>query len=216
MTHIVLMRHGRTAWNQQPRFRGQADVPLDEMGLMQATKTGRFLATHWPPATIYASPLQRTMQTAEAVSRETQAPFQALDSLLDIHFGELQGLTAEEAQETYPDLFTAWSTIPHTVQFPGGENLDVVRQRVCKTLSLIIDEHPDETTVLVSHTVYNRIMLCVVLGWDNSRFWDMGQSICAVNVFRPIEDKEHAYHIITLNSTAHLNHAHKSSQEEKR
>ena len=62
MTRIVLVRHGQTAWNREVRFRGQADVELDEFGLQQAQATGRYLAARWPVVAVYASPLRRATQ----------------------------------------------------------------------------------------------------------------------------------------------------------
>ena len=49
MTRIVLVRHGQTEWNRVERFRGRADVPLNETGLAQAEATGKRVAAEWQP-----------------------------------------------------------------------------------------------------------------------------------------------------------------------
>jgi len=77
-THILLVRHGQTGWNEgagQVRYRGQTDIPLDEVGHAQARALAARLAGE-PIASIYASPLQRALQTARptAERRWLQAP----------------------------------------------------------------------------------------------------------------------------------------------
>jgi broad specificity phosphatase PhoE len=201
-TRIVLIRHGQTAWNREARFRGRSDVPLEEFGLRQAEVTARYVAARWPVAAVYASPLSRTIRTAEPIARAQGLTVQPLDGLTDIDFGECQGLLAEEAEQRHPDLFHAWMETPHTVHFPGGESLDIVRSRVTAALDEIVARHPGQTVALVSHTVVNRVLLCVVLGWGNDRFWRMAQETCAVNVFDVGDDG--AFTIVQLNDTSHL------------
>jgi broad specificity phosphatase PhoE len=201
-TRIVLVRHGQTAWNREIRFRGQADLPLDEVGLKQAEATGRYVAARWPVAAVYASPLSRAMQTAEPTARAHGLTVHPLDALLDIDFGEWQGHSPKEVAEQYPDLLQAWREKPHTVNFPGGESLDVVRSRVVAGLDKVLARHAGQTVALVGHAVVNRVMLCVVLEWGNDRFWRLRQGTCAVNVFEAREDG--AFTIALLNDPSHL------------
>jgi len=201
-TRIVLIRHGQTAWNREARFRGRSDVPLEAFGLKQAEVTGHYVAARWPAVAVYASPLGRTMKTAEAIAQAQGLTAQPLDGLIDINFGEFQGLLATKAEQRYPELFHAWMEAPHTVHFPGGESLGVVRNQVTAALDEVVARHERQTVALVSHTVVNRVLLCVVLGWGNDRFWHMGQETCAVNVFDVAEDG--AFTIIQLNDTGHL------------
>ena len=88
MTRIVLVRHGETEWNRVERFRGRADVPLNEKGLAQAEATGRRVAAEWSPAAIYTSPLARAVKTAEAVAWHFGLSVQVHPGLIDIHYGE--------------------------------------------------------------------------------------------------------------------------------
>ena len=202
MTRIVLVRHGQTVWNQEHRFRGQADVELDEFGLKQAEATGRYVAARWPVVAVYASPLQRTMRTAEAVATAQGLTAAPLDGLLDINFGEWQGQLGEKVAQRYPELFRAWEEAPHTVRLPGGERLDDVRSRVVAALDEVITRHPGQTVALVSHTVVNRVLLCAVLGLGNEHFWRIRQETCAVNVFDAEEDG--TFTIVLLNDICHL------------
>jgi broad specificity phosphatase PhoE len=67
VTRLIVVRHGRTAWNREERFRGRTDVPLDPVGKAQAEACARVLAARFRPAAIYASPLSRTVATAEEI-----------------------------------------------------------------------------------------------------------------------------------------------------
>jgi len=175
---------------------------LDEFGLKQAQATGRYIAARWPVVAVYASPLLRTMQTAEVIANAQDLSAQPLAGLRDINFGQWQGQLAREVAERHPQLYRAWLEAPHTVHFPGGENLDDVRWRVEAGLDQVTSRHPDQTVALVSHTVVNRVLLCVVLGLGNEHFWRLQQDTCAVNVFDVASDG--TFTIALLNDTCHL------------
>ncbi|HEY6072266.1 MAG TPA: histidine phosphatase family protein, partial [Anaerolineales bacterium] len=66
-TSFILIRHGQTEWNRQERFRGHADIPLNETGKAQAQKLAQRLAPEKIDA-VYSSPLQRTLQTAGPIA----------------------------------------------------------------------------------------------------------------------------------------------------
>jgi broad specificity phosphatase PhoE len=202
MTRIVLVRHGQTAWNRERRFRGQADVELDEFGLRQAEATGRYVAARWPVVAVYASPLRRAIKTAQAIARAQGLTVNPLEGLLDINFGEWQGQLGQEVAQRYPEMYRAWGEAPHTVHLPGGERLDDVRGRVVAALDEVVARHTGQDVALVSHTVVNRVLLCAVLGWGNDRFWRIGQGTCAVNVFDVGGDGD--FTIGVINDTCHL------------
>jgi broad specificity phosphatase PhoE len=202
LTRIVLVRHGQTAWNREVRFRGQADLPLDGLGLAQAQATGRYLVKRWPVEAVYASPLQRAVQTAEAIAAVHGLQVQPFKGLLDINFGAWQGRSPDELAQHYPDLLQAWWEAPHTVRFPDGESLEVVRSRAVGGLSQLIARHRGHAIGLVGHAVVNRVLLCAVLGLGNEHFWRIRQDTCAVNVFEA--DEESDYTVTVLNDTSHL------------
>ncbi len=68
MTYSILVRHGQTEWNRVERFRGRADVPLNETGLAQAEATGLRIYGEWLPSAVYSSPLSRAVRTAETIA----------------------------------------------------------------------------------------------------------------------------------------------------
>ena len=99
MTRIILVRHGETEWNRVGRFRGRADVSLNGTGLFQAQATGRRIADEWRPVAIYSSPLSRAARTAEAVAWHFDLRIQIDTGLIDIDYGEWQGLTPDEVRK---------------------------------------------------------------------------------------------------------------------
>ncbi len=201
MTQIILVRHGQTEWNRVERFRGRADVPLNETGLAQAEATGRRIAAAWQPAAVYSSPLSRAVKTAEAIASHFNLPVQIHDGLTDIDYGEWQGLTLEEVKSKDAAAVESWYHSPQTVHIPGGETLEELRTRGLAAVQELTAKHSGQTIVLVGHTVINRIILLAVLGLGNDRFWHLLQDTCAINVF---DAEAGDFTVALLNDTCHL------------
>ncbi len=197
---IFLVRHGQTAWNKEERFRGRADLPLDDFGIRQAEAAANKLA-NCGAATIYASPLRRTMMTAEPIAAGLGLSIQPSDDLIDIDYGKWQGLSTEEALERDADLYRQWIETPQNAGFPGGEGLQDVRDRVERIIGKVLTEHAGQTVILVSHVVVCRVFICAVLGLDNSHFWQIGQDVNAINTIGMREGK---LVLNSLNDTCHL------------
>jgi probable phosphoglycerate mutase len=201
MTLIVLVRHGQTEWNRVERFRGQADVPLNETGLAQAEATAQRITVEWRPVAIYSSPLSRAVKTAEAIARQFGLPVQTHRGLTDIDYGQWQGLTPDEARERWPEMVDAWYGAPETAQIPGGETLNHLRVRTMEAVRGLAARHLGKTIVLVGHTVVNRAILLSVLGLRNHRFWRLKQDPCAINVLETDGDD---FTLVSMNDTCHL------------
>lgn len=201
LTRIILVRHGQTEWNRIERFRGRADVPLNETGLAQAEAAGERVAQTWQPVAVYTSPLSRSVKTAQAIAKHFNLPVQIHPGLADIDYGEWQGLTPEEAGQRWPGQIDAWYQHPEQAQIPGGETLADLRQRAMKTVTDLVKKHTGETIVLVGHTVINRVILLGVLGLGNERFWHLRQDTCAINVFE-VDGED--FVLVSLNDTCHL------------
>jgi probable phosphoglycerate mutase len=198
---MILVRHGETEWNRVEHFRGHADVPLNETGLAQAKAMARRVAAEWRPVGIYSSPLARAVKTAEAVAWHFGLSVQVHLGLIDIDYGQWQGLTPDEARKRWPEVVEAWYNAPHTAHIPGGETLAALRARGLKTVNELSMLHRGQTIVLVGHTVINRIILLGVLGLGNDCFWRLRQDTCAINVF---EVEGGVFTIGSLNETYHL------------
>jgi broad specificity phosphatase PhoE len=200
LIQVVIIRHGRTEWNRVERFRGRADIDLDELGKKQAEATAERIAG-WDISAIYSSSLRRTMTTAHILSDHLHLTSLPLPGIIDIDFGAWQGLTPEEAVIRDSDLYVRWRKAPHTVTFPGGESLDQVKARAAAALDKILGFSEDKTIVLVSHKVVCQVLILHLISLDNSHFWQIGQDVSAVNLFQVRDGMPSA---MLLNDTCHL------------
>lgn len=198
MTRLLLVRHGETEWNSDAVYRGRADVPLSERGVEQAAALGARLAREGV-SRVLSSPLDRAFQTARAIGQACGLQVELCDDLTDIDCGEWQGLNDAMVRERYPDLRRMWLRAPHLVTLPGGESLDDVRGRASRVLDAV--EQAGGTIALVSHRVVNKVHICLLLGLDPSRFWEIRVDLAAVTVF----DCEKGRRILVAhNDTCHL------------
>jgi len=202
-TRILLVRHGQTSWNMgagNVRYRGQTDIPLDEVGHAQARALAQRLAGE-PIVGIYASPLQRAIQTAQPTAGRHGLPVVPHSGLLDMNLGKWQGLTHTEAARRYPKVHHRWLEAPHTVTLPGGENLAAVLERGKAAVTELVARHAAETVTLVGHQVVNKVLVCWLLGLDNSHYWRVSQDNACLNVFTYADG---VFRVVTLNDTCHL------------
>ncbi len=202
MTRIIVVRHGQTAWNegQGERFRGRAEVELDDKGIKQAGATAARLA-QWEAAAIYSSPLKRALSTANILAEPLKLQVQPTEGLIDIDYGRWQGLSLKEAVEDDSKLYELWLKSPHLVTFPQGESLEQVQKRVVSAVESLVPQHPGQSIVLVSHKVVCKVLFCSLLGLDTSHFWELQQDPCAINL---VEVGENAVAIVSLNDNCHL------------
>ena len=200
MTSIYLVRHGQTAWNREEIFRGRTDVPLDETGLKQAELAGEYLKEVEIDA-IYSSPLSRALETAEKIARFHNLKVQPFEGIVDMSFGNWEGHAHQEIKKNDSETYRRWREEPHLVRLPGGESLDDVRVRSMAALEEVTRKHPGKALVLVSHRVVNKVLICGILGLDNSHFWQIRQDPTAINL---IQYRNGKYILSLMNETCHL------------
>jgi len=180
MAAIMLIRHGETDWNVEEIFRGQMDVPLNETGISQA----KLLAEHLKDLqieAIYSSPLQRALRTAEITADYHNVKVEISEGLIDFNYGEWQGLSQKTVKEKYPGVYDAWMN-NKLIRVPGGEGLDNVRARSLSLVKQVVARYKD-TVALVSHRVTNKVLICALLGLNNSHFWNIKLDNCGVTTF---------------------------------
>jgi broad specificity phosphatase PhoE len=181
MAKLILARHGETAWNVEKVFRGRADVNLDEVGIKQAQLLGKYLS-NWELEAIYSSPIKRALDTANIVARYQGVAVRIAEGLIDFDYGEWQSLPEQEVKRLYPAVFNEWHKSPHKVRMPGGESLEDVRRRAVEVVKDILSRHRNNL-LLVSHRVVVKVLICYLLGLDNSHFWDISQDVGGITVF---------------------------------
>ena len=113
-------------------------------------------------AAIYASPLQRTRETAEIVSARLSLSIEFRDDLLELDFGEWTGATFDAIRAD--PRWQAWSTQRSLAAIPGGESMRAVQQRIVAAMIELNERHLHETIVLASHGDVIRAALLYALG----------------------------------------------------
>jgi alpha-ribazole phosphatase len=182
MLEIILVRHGETAWNKKETFRGRADIDLNETGIRQAELLGKYLSAEKIDH-IYASPLKRAARTAKAIADWQKIKVKKIDSLLDLDFGEWEGLTLKEAEERDPELYQDWRDTPEQVRLPGGESLQDISSRVKPFLDDAVTRCGEGKIALVTHQVVLKVTICMLLRLGNAGFWNIKIDTGAITRF---------------------------------
>jgi broad specificity phosphatase PhoE len=205
MAKLILARHGETMWNVEKVFRGRADVNLDEVGIKQAELLGKYLS-NWELEAIYSSPVKRALDTANIVARDQKVAVRIAEGLIDFDFGEWQSLPEQEVKRLYPAILNEWQSNPHKVKMPGGESLEDVRMRAVEVVSDVLSKHQGNV-LLVSHRVVIKVLICYLLGLDNSHFRNISQDVGGITIFNYADGR---FVLTRHNDTSHLRDLQKS------
>lgn len=179
VTRLCVVRHGETAWNAERRVQGQIDEPLSAIGHAQARAVANALADE-SFAAIYSSDLARARQTAEATAHLRRQPLQLVAALRERHYGYLQGLTYEEAQQRHPEAFAR-----HRRRDPdqelGGESLRQAALRVVVAFEKLAAAHPGEQILAFTHGGVLDLLHRRATGQDLAAPRDFGIPNCGLN-----------------------------------
>jgi broad specificity phosphatase PhoE len=200
-TRVYLIRHGATELSAEDRFAGSVDVLLSDEGREQARKLGARLAGQ-PMAAVYASPMKRTVATAELVAQPHGLTVQTIDAVREIAHGRWEGKTRAEVEQEWAAEYERWEHDPYTFAPVGGESGLQVTARALPALMQLIETHENQPFVVVSHKATIRLLLCTLLAFDPRRYRDrLDQSPAALNVL-DFQDLDHA-RLTLFNDVSH-------------
>lgn len=202
MIRLLLVRHGLTVWNQERRYIGSDDIPLNEIGKHQAAALANRLKEENVDA-IYSSDLKRSLETASIIGESWKIQPKIDPRLREMSFGVFEGLTFQEAQERYPDMLSKW--LADSNQTPDeGESFTAFSHRISSFLSEISSSNNPESVLIVAHGGTLREILRLLLGLPPDGHWYFRIDPASLS-------EVHLYDghpsIIQLNSTCHLNEA---------
>jgi probable phosphoglycerate mutase len=147
-TRLVLVRHAVTE-QTGPLLSGRAPgIDLSDKGIGQAEATAQRLAK-LPIAHIYASPIERTTQTAQRIAAHHGLEVEALEGVIEADYGDWTGGKLSELAKT--DEWKVVQVAPSRAQFPNGETIRAMQARMVATLDDVVAKHQHETVVVVSH-----------------------------------------------------------------
>jgi broad specificity phosphatase PhoE len=200
-TRVHLIRHGATPLVAEDRFAGEIDVPLSDLGMLQAQRLGARLA-RTPLSAVYSSPMIRTKATAAAIADPHGLSIQSRDGLREISHGRWEQLTRAEVESRFGDEYARWEEDPFTFAPVGGETGLGVVARALPVLREIVSAHPDQQIAIISHKATIRLLLCVLLGCDPRTYRDrLDQNPACLNIL-DFKDPAHA-RLMLFNDVAH-------------
>jgi broad specificity phosphatase PhoE len=159
VTH--LLRHGQTEHTPERRYSGRNDLPLSLTGRAEAEAAAVRVAQLGVDVVV-CSPIRRTRETAETVAAALGVAVELDDDLVELDFGDLEGLTLDEALSKHP-LAVRRFTSDVTVKAPGGESIADVSTRVARARRRILDRHAGRTVLVVSHVTPIKLLLAAGL-----------------------------------------------------
>ena len=150
VTKIYLIRHCQSMGNIEHKFQGQYDADVSPAGEKQLELLGlRFRNEHIDA--IYTSPLKRARATAEAIAKYHNMEPIAEPGLIEIDCGRMENLLLTDVARLFPEVALNWDRSPELCEFPGGETMREVYERVNAALDRIIAENPGRTVVVTTH-----------------------------------------------------------------
>lgn len=202
-TTIFLVRHGETVLTPFKKFSGDGPLnpELTSIGLDQAEKVAAAIA-QLNPEVIIASPLKRTTQTAEVVSRATGLPITFEEAWIECSFGIWDGLSIDEVKERYPADYQAWLSSTGFAP-PEGESYDEVAVRIDAALSQIVSEYPGQRVAVITHNGTIKSAAKLVIGAPAESIFHIDISPCSITTVS-IWPSDGLRALRTLNEQAHL------------
>jgi broad specificity phosphatase PhoE len=179
---LYLLRHGETFYSQTGGYCGALDVDLTPEGLEMAEAFASSYQTI-PWLAIYASPMKRTLTTANPLCQRIGLEPILRDGLKEIRYGEWEGKSSEEVQQTYPADYEHWMTEPAWNRPTGGETGLDVASRAAQVIAEIEAAYAEGNVLVVSHKATIRLILCNLLGIDLGRYRDrLDVPACSLSV----------------------------------
>jgi len=206
-----MVRHGATILSAEDRFAGATDVPLSDEGREQTRRLAERLSRE-RIAAVYASPLGRTIETAQILAAPHKLDVQALEGLREISHGRWEQMTRREVEEKFPEEAAEWEKDPYTFAPLGGESGLAVTARALPALIELVRKHPGQNILVVSHKGTIRLLLSSLLGFDPRRYRDnLDQNPAALNI---VDFRDPSRARLTLfNDTSHYDKAGKAIPE---
>ncbi len=201
---ILLVRHGKTPTTGSILPGRAPGLHLSEEGRAQAEavaeRIGALAAVpERAPTAVYASPLERTAETARPIARRLGVRVRTLRGLLECDFGEWTG--AELKVLAKRPEWTQVQRWPSGFRFPGGESFLEMQARITSAIAELARRHPGETIVAVSHADPIKAAVAAAAGTHLDQFQRLTVSPCSVSAL--------AYtgggpHVLSVNATTSL------------
>ncbi len=180
-TRIYLIRHGQVAGHGQPRYNGQADVGLTDIGLEQYHVLKERLAGN-PVSACYTSDLSRCAIGAKIICDRFGIEPVRRSELRELNIGVWEGLTWQEIAQRWPLEWQARLSDLVNYRVPQGENLLDVEARVMPVIAELVERHKGQEILVVGHGGVNRIVLLNAIGAPLAGMFNIEQNYGCLNI----------------------------------
>jgi probable phosphoglycerate mutase len=193
---IIFLRHGQAKNNTDRILAGRTEgVPLTETGIKQAQDTAELLE-HMNISAIYSSPIQRAKHTAEIVGQHNSIDVTIDDRLIELDMGKFTGMPYDKIFNSHGNVFMKFYNGELEIAHNGVETFSQVKNRILELIDEIIEKHPDENVVLVTHMDPIKAMLSTIVDLSSVNLFELIIANASLNIFR---EKNKKFSISGLN-----------------
>lgn len=196
MGHIIFLRHGQAKNNIERILAGRTEgVPLTDVGIKQAEHTAELLK-HMNVSAIYSSPIERAKHTAEIVGGHNSLDVTIDDRLIELDMGKFTGVPYDEIFTSHGNVFMKFYDGELEIAHNGVETFAEVKKRVLGIVDHVIEKHPDENVVLVTHMDPIKAMLSTIVDLSPTNLFELIIENASLNLFR---EKDRKFSLSGLN-----------------
>jgi probable phosphomutase (TIGR03848 family) len=200
LTTVFFIRHGTNDWVHGRLAGWTPGVHLNEEGRKQAQALSERLGD-LPIAALYSSPLERCVETANAVAAPRNLPLRLVEGLGEVRYGEWQGA---ELKELYKhELWPGVQFYPSGTRFPNGETLGEVQMRAIQTIDALRAQHPKQIIALFSHADLIKLVVSYYIGMHIDLFQRLVINPCSLTA---ISFERMGPRMMAYNDTGSLEH----------
>ena len=196
MGQIIFLRHGQAKNNTERILAGRTEgVPLTDTGIKQAEHTAQLLA-EMNISAIYSSPIERAKHTAEIAGKHNSLDVTIDDRLNELDMGKFTGMPYDEIFKSHGNVFMKFYNGELEIAHNGVETFPDVKKRILGIVDHVIEKHPDENVLLVTHMDPIKAMLSTVIDLSPTNLFELIIANASLNIFR---EKDRKFSISGLN-----------------
>ena len=186
---IIFLRHGQAKNNTERILSGRTPgVPLTDKGITQAQQTAELLE-HMNISAIYSSPIQRAKHTAEIVGKHNSIDVTIDDRLIELDMGKFTNVPYDEIFTSHGNVFMKFYDGELEIAHNGVETFADVKKRVASIVEEVIEKHPDQNVVLVTHMDPIKAMLSTIVDLSPTNLFELIIANASLNLFREKDRK---------------------------
>ena len=189
MGSIIFLRHGQAKNNTERILAGRTPgIPLTEKGIDQAQKAAEFLE-QMNISRIYSSPIERAKHTAEIVGKQNSVDVTIDERLIELDMGKFTGMPYDEIFSSHGNVFMKFYNGELEIAHNGVETFEEVKRRILDIVDHVLESHPDENVVLVTHMDPIKAMLSTIVDLTPENLFELIIANASLNIFREYKRK---------------------------